>query len=577
MPDTDIQRGMVSGRPKVLLVDDEPRNLDVLEAMLEPLDCDLIRAQSADEALLHLLRHEFAAIVLDIRMPGMGGLELATVIKQRKRTQDVPILFLTALVVEEADVLRGYGVGAVDYLSKPVNAEILRSKVGVFIELYRKTRALEALNEALQREVANREEAQEALRRANQELEERVRERTAELRLAVQERERLLRDAREARDAAEAASRAKDEFLAMLSHELRNPLNVIAAGIAVLDKTGSQDAQTARTRQLISKQVQHLAHLIDDLLDISRVTSGKVALNRRPLDLGATVTRCLATVDDAAGPGPRAWRTSLEPVWIDGDETRIEQIVTNLLANAMRFTPDGGRIDVAVAVDEDDAVLRVADTGVGIAAELLPRVFDLFVQGDRSVDRSKGGLGLGLTLVRRLTELHGGSVAAESDGPGRGASFTVRFPRRTAMAKPAVDTPASPFTAGQRILVVEDNADARELLRMMLELQGHEVHDAPDGESAISKAMEVRPQTAIIDIGLPGIDGFAVAARLRAMDPGLAAMRLIALTGYGADEHRRRSAEVGFDAHLTKPVEPERLTQVLSIFPGAPAEGAGTR
>ena len=678
-------------RPKVLIVDDHVPNLDVLEVMLEPLGCAFVRARSADEALLCLLRHDFAAIVLDIRMPGMGGIELAMLIKQRKRSQHVPILFLTAHMVEEADLLRGYGVGAVDYLTKPINAEVLRSKVGVFIELFRKTRTLAELNEALEREAAEREQAQEALRQANQALEERVQDRTAELqrvhrgvaenelrlRLAIEvasmgawewhlgsgrmtwstdpealfgfprgslgddlrlfsllhpddkpiaeaavaraldtgvyqveyravrpdgrtawltdrgrvvadtqgrperivgitrdvtleretglERERLLRHARESRDVAEAASRAKDEFLAMLSHELRNPLNVITAGLAVLDQKAGPDDGAARVRQQVTIQVRHLTRLMDDLLDIARVTSGKIALNRRPVNLAAIVDRCLR-LNDTSGLGRHAWRRSLAAVWVNGDETRIEQIVVNLLTNATKFTPASGEIAIGVRAEDGDAVLTVTDTGIGIDPELLPSVFDVFVQGDRSVDRAQGGLGLGLTLVRRLAEMHGGSVAAHSDGPGRGASFTVRLP--------LIPTPPATgdgrHSGGQRvprrILLVEDNADGREMLRLLLQQEGHEVEEAADGESALAKALVWQPDVAIIDIGLPGIDGYKVAARFRAT-VALAKTSLIALTGYGTEQDRRRAADAGFDAHLTKPVDPERLAQIFDAIP----------
>jgi len=688
-PDLDIESSGALERPKVLIVDDQARNLDVLEAMLEPLACAFVRAESADEALLCLLRHDFAAIVLDIRMPGMGGIELATLIKQRKRSQHVPILFLTAHVVDEEDVIRGYGVGAVDYLSKPINAEILRSKVGVFIELFRKTRALGAMNETLQREVADREEAQEALRRANQQLEERVQERTAELtrvhrgvaenelrlrlaievasmgawewdlasggmawstdpeslfgfprgslgpdlrlqaalhpedkavveqaiavaldtglyqaeyravrpdrslvwltdrgrvifdadgrpermagitrnitpeRQAAQEREKLLRDAQEARDAAQAGNRAKDEFLAMLSHELRNPLNVIAMGMSILDSAGRPGDQLARTRQLITRQLRHLTSVMDDLLDIARVTTGRIALSRQPVDLSATVDRCLAALADTGRLARHTWKQTLEPVWIDGDATRIDQIIMNLMTNAIRFTPPGGSITVTLAADRDEAVLSVADTGVGIEAELLPRIFDLFVQGDRSSDRAQGGLGLGLTLVRSLTQMHNGTVAADSDGPGRGATLTVRLPRIPPMARERVRQAGANVAAGRRILAVEDNADGRELLRRMLEIQGHEVYDAGDGESAVRMALELRPDTVIVDIGLPGIDGYTVAQRLRAAGHSAADMQLIALTGYGTAEDRRRAAEAGFDVHLTKPVDHDILERVL--------------
>jgi|SRR5579863_3911331 len=676
--------------PKLLIVDDQETNLDALEAMLESSDCTIIRAHSADEALLSLLQHDFAAIVLDIKMPGMGGIELATLIKQRKRSQHIPILFLTAFMVEQPDILRGYGAGAVDYLSKPIDAQILRSKIGVFIDLFRKTRALGELNEALHREIADRERAQEALQVANRELERRVQERAAELvrahqgvreneerlRMAIevarigawewhlssgqmtwstdpealfgfprgsfgtelrpfrmvhpddrilteravataietgvyeaeyrsvrpdgsivwftergrivtdsdcrpermvgitrdvtaereagQQRERLLRDAREARDEAQTASRAKDEFLAMLSHELRNPLNVISGGIAVLDRYGTPGEPASRTRQLIGRQVRHLSNLMDDLLDIARATSGKMTLNLQPLDLGNAVASALATLTDSDRLGRHSCRKMIESVWIHADETRIQQIVANLIGNAVKFTPAGGEIRVVVSGDGHEAVLRVEDTGSGIAPDLLPHIFGPFVQGDRTVERSPGGLGLGLTLVRRLTELHRGTVTASSEGVGRGASFTVRLPQ---IASPPPKAPRAPqpgsISVPRRILVVEDNADGREMLRTMLELQGHEIHEASDGPSAIERALTFQPDAAIIDIGLPGIDGYGVAANIRASERGPRRMRLIALTGYGSEEDRRRAIEAGFDAHLTKPVEPERLALVL--------------
>jgi signal transduction histidine kinase len=542
--------------PNVLIVDDQPANLDALEAMLEPLGCAFVRARSGDEALLALLRHDVAAIVLDIRMPGMSGLELAAMIKQRRRSEHVPILFLTAHFVDDTEILRGYGVGGVDYLSKPINAEILRSKVGVFVELFRKTRALEALNEALQREIADRERAQEALRVANQELEARVEERTAEVMTA-------LRAAREARDEAEAASRAKDQFLAMMSHELRNPLNVIAAGMSILGEARMDDGR-ARTRHLVERQVRHLSRLLDDLLDISRVTSGKIVLNCGPVDLGATVESCFATLTAADALGQHTWQKSIDSVWVNADETRLEQIVTNLVGNAMKFTPAGGTISIRVMAGDHEAVLCVEDSGIGIGAELLPRVFDLFVQGDRSVARSAGGLGLGLTLVRRLAELHGGSASAASEGAGCGASFTVRLPRVAAPARAPAAAWRPERADRKRILVVEDNADGREMLRTMLELQGHDVHEAAEGESAIVRAAELRPDVAIIDIGLPGMDGYAVAARIRASEKEPGEIQLIALTGYGTEQDRRRAAAAGFDAHLTKPVEPDRLRRLLT-------------
>jgi CheY-like chemotaxis protein len=248
---------------------------------------------------------------------------------------------------------------------------------------------------------------------------------------------------------------------------------------------------------------------------------------------------------------------------VHADETRIEQIVTNLIGNALKFTPKGGRIDVSVTTEGRDGVLCVRDNGIGMASELLPKIFDLFVQADRSIDRPLGGLGLGLTLVRRLTEMHGGAVAVASDGPGHGASFTIRLPRIAAPAARADQSSSPRATEPKRILVVEDNADAREMLRAILELQGHEVHEAVDGPAAIEQMRTVRPHVAIIDIGLPGMDGYTVARTIREDQVGQAPTRLIALTGYGTDQDRQRAADVGFDAHLTKPVEPERLQALL--------------
>jgi CheY-like chemotaxis protein len=370
----------------------------------------------------------------------------------------------------------------------------------------------------------------------------------------------LLRDAREARDEAQAASRAKDEFLAMLSHELRNPLNVIAGGISILSASANLEGRLARTAQLVTKQVRHLTDLMDDLLDIARVSSGKIVLNFTAVDLAETVEKCLAGLEDAGRLRNHKCRKSMQSVWVNADETRMEQIVANLLGNAIKFTPQGGRIEVTVTREADDAVLRVQDSGVGIAADLLPRVFDVFVQGDRTIDRPIGGLGVGLTLVRRLTEMHCGTVAATSEGLGRGATFSVRFPL-IAPPAPEADRPAPTAAANpKRILIVEDNADAREMLRTLLELQGHEVHEAEDGHAALDRALELRPDVAIIDVGLPRVDGYTLARTIR--DRALP-IRLIALTGYGTEQDRRRAAGAGFDAHLTKPVEPEKLDSLI--------------
>jgi PAS domain S-box-containing protein len=542
----------MSEKPKVLIVDDQPRNLDVLEAMLGDTDCTLIRATSADEALLALVRHEFAALVLDIRMPGMNGIELATLIKQRKRSQHVPILFLTAHFANEDDVLRGYGVGAVDYLSKPINPEVLRSKVGVFIELFRKTRALANLNDALQREIAEREKAQAALHLANQELERRVAERTAalnrahqgvreneerlrmalevaqiaawewhlasgqmrwstdpevlfgfpkgsfgpELRIvrtahpedkarieeatatalqtglyeaeyrvvrpdgtvawitergrvfsdaegdrmvgisrdvttereSVQERERLLRSASEARDHAERQSRLKDEFLATLSHELRTPMNIILGWLDTLTK-GETVRDVKSTLPIIQRNAQLQAKLIDDLLDMNRLLSGNLHIELAPVDVAATLQTAiqgLQPVADAKGVKVTAVMDG-PAINAVADARRLQQIMWNVLHNAIKFTPKGGRVDVRAGEREGHVSVVVQDTGHGISREFLPHVFERFRQGDSSATREAGGLGLGLSIAKNLVELHGGTIRAFSDGPGTGSTFTVEL------------------------------------------------------------------------------------------------------------------------------------------------------
>ena len=380
------------------------------------------------------------------------------------------------------------------------------------------------------------------------------------------EKARLLAAEHAARAEAEAASRGKDELLAMLGHELRNPLSAIATAIHVLE-TGEPSAEvTHRAHEIIARQNAHLARLVDDLLDVARVTSGKIALVRRPLELGQAVRHSLAALAASGKTERHRVTMDLEPVWADVDETRFEQIVNNLVGNALRFTPAAGAIAITLRAEGGEAVLRVRDTGVGIVAGMLPRVFDLFTQGERGPDRGAGGLGLGLTLVRRITELHGGSVDAASAGTGHGSTFTVRLP---ALAAPLAAPPAAPPTAvaaraggkARRILVVEDNTDAREMLRHLLNLAGHEVHEAADGPAGLEAALRLRPDVALVDVGLPGFDGYQLARRVRGSAGPL--IYLVALTGYGQPDDRRLATEAGFDTHLVKPVNPDALLTVI--------------
>ena len=394
----------------------------------------------------------------------------------------------------------------------------------------------------------------------------RARRRQYEVRDHLEERERVARELRNHADLTDAANRAKDEFLAMLGHELRNPIASIVTAIHVLDRLTGDDARAQHAREVIARQAGHLGRLVDDLLDVSRVTTGRIVLNRRAIELGASVTRSVSTLLAARGHERRDVTVSVEPVWVEGDETRLEQVITNLLGNALKYTPEDGTIRVEVAADDGEAVLRVSDSGIGLSPGLLPRIFDLFVQGDRGIERATGGLGVGLTLVRRLVELHGGRVQAASAGPGRGSVFTVRLPRVPPPAPDARPAPAVPRTT-RSVLVVEDNGDAREMMRYLLKLAGHDVHEAADGAAAVATALDLQPDVAIVDIGLPGIDGYEVARRLR-LAPGGDRFTLIALTGYGQPEDRERAEQAGFDAFLVKPIDPDAL-QAAVVRPRA--------
>ena len=391
---------------------------------------------------------------------------------------------------------------------------------------------------------------------------------------AEAEREDLLRSERQARAAAEAANRAKDEFLAMLGHELRNPLAAISNATSLLEHPGMDEGRKREARAIIARQVSHLTRLTDDLLDAGRALMGKIKLQRRPLDLAAVAAQSLATLRASGRTARHPVIQSLEPAWVDADLIRLDQIISNLVVNAAKYTPAGKAIRVTVAREGEQAVLRVADEGIGIPPGLVPRVFDLFVQGDRELDRALGGLGIGLTLVRRLAEMHGGTATAHSEGEGRGAEFVVRLPAIAAPSdfQPAVAPPAAGATAGRDILVVEDNKDARETLKMLLELQGHRVHAAADGVEGLEAALHLRPEVMLVDVGLPRLDGYELARRVRSAGGWAQRPLMVAVTGYGQPEDRARALEAGFDAHLAKPVDAATLEEIL----GRPAAAIPT-
>lgn len=390
----------------------------------------------------------------------------------------------------------------------------------------------------------------------------RARERQYQLRAHLAEQERI-------REALRQADRMKDEFLAMLAHELRNPLAAIVNAATVLGSVCDLP-EVARQQAVIDRQSRHTARLLDDLLDVSRITQGRIELRCRPLELVRAVRLAAASVQPRIEE--RGHRFSLElpsdPVWVDGDPARVEQILTNLLTNAVKYTPHGGVIRMSLETTGETAVLRVRDNGIGISPDLLPRIFDLFTQAQRSLDRSEGGVGIGLTMVKRLVEMHGGTVEARSDGPDLGSEFIVRLPVVMPAAAPGAEIAPTPSGAPERaaprkVLVVEDNPDAAATLADLLELWGHEPHVVHRGEDALEQVEALSPDLLLIDVGLPGIDGFEVARRLRASGAAGPA-RLIAVTGYGQQDDRRRSEEAGFDLHLTKPVDPEALRTLLS-------------
>jgi PAS domain S-box-containing protein len=382
------------------------------------------------------------------------------------------------------------------------------------------------------------------------------------LNLVVTDLSELL-EANSNRDRAERDNHTKDEFLAMLAHELRNPLGAITSAVRVAASTAAEGEPASRAHEVIARQVGHISRLIDDLLDVERVVAGKTRLNRQPLDMAEAVRRAVATFSDDARLD-RHLDISTESVWVDGDAVRIEQVLTNLVTNAVKYTPPGGRIRVALRADGRDAVLSVEDTGFGISPTLLPFIFDLHVQADRTLDRAQGGLGIGLTLARRLVELHGGTIVASSEGEGRGSRFTVRLRQiPSAGRSSAVSFPPDRRAQPRRVLLIEDSADAREMLRMTLELAGHVVYDAADGVRGLELLNVVRPDVGIIDISLPRMDGYQVARRIRE-EPHGRGMLLLALTGYGLPGDAQRSSEHGFDYHLVKPVDPDHLTRLIS-------------
>ena len=694
-------------KANILVVDDLAEKHLVFGSILEELNQNVVHARSGKEALRLILKMEFAVILLDVNMPDIDGMETAKLIRQYKKTAQTPILFITAYV-DDLQAIQGYALGAVDYISSPVLPDILRSKVKVFVDLYRMNRQLQEQvieREALARSEAARSAAEEAIKRADYLSEaSQILSRSlnsdetihalfeialpalgemaavalldshGELRcmemlgssdglapiraVSPAQRRRLNPQMTQAIHSAllssrieiiaplplwerhastgfgsgvplpenieraaicplfagdrpfgalllfgrhrhfegaqislinEVVSRAssamenarlytlvqetdkrKNEFLAMLAHELRNPLAPIRNAVHIMHSAAVTDPTVVWARDIIGRQVDHMSRMVDDLLDVSRIARGKVTVQPETLVLATLCERAVEASEPMISARQQTLSVTIptENVVIEGDVVRLSQVLSNLLNNASKFTPPHGQISLSAVLAGPEVRICVKDNGEGIDPAFLPHMFDLFVQGDQALDRSQGGLGIGLTLVKHLVALHGGQVSASSEGLGRGAQICVSLPARVAeekallpVARPQAVT-ARPLASG-RVLVVEDLPASAETMKVLLESEGYVVQIAADGRSALAEAKVFLPSVVILDIGLPGMSGFEVAQRMR-QEPETRDALLIALTGYGEAESRMRSQAAGFDHHVVKPADIDALLAIIS-------------
>jgi len=501
---------------KFLLVDDLEANLQALSGLLQREGLELHSARSGPEALELLLVHDFALALLDVQMPGMNGFELAELMRSTERTRKVPIIFLTAGTVDSQYRIRGYEKGAVDFLTKPIEGSILLNKATTFFELAHQRQELALMNAELAQ-----------------------------------------------------ADRRKDEFLAMLAHELRNPLAPLRNATEILRSEGTSAKVREQAQSIVTRQIDNMARMIDDLLDVSRITEGKIELRKQSVSLESILTAATSIVRSECAKRNQDLHLTLpgEPVFLEADATRLEQVFGNLLTNASKYAGEGCRIELKAERSGDDVIVRVMDNGTGIDPELLPRIFDLFVQASRTLDRQHGGLGIGLTLVQRLVRLHGGSIQAHSAGLGHGTEFTVRLPALTT-PPPEAPAPAKKAIASvpRRLLIVDDNADSVRSLSILQRNRGHETRTASCGTEALEILSEFKPDAVLLDIGLPGMDGFEIARHIRAT-PEVAKVFLIAMTGYGSDRDQEKARDAGFDRFLVKPIDLALLQEWLRTMP----------
>jgi signal transduction histidine kinase len=503
-----------------LLVDDLEENLLSLEALLRRDGLVLLKARSGDEALELLLQHEVALALVDVQMPGLNGFELAELMRGNERTRRVPIIFVTAGSADMQRRFEGYEAGAVDFIHKPIEPDILRSKAEVFFDLYRQRQQIAAQRDALQAQS----------------------------------------------EALQAADQRKDVFLATLAHELRNPLAPLRHGLDIL-RISPNSPDAGEIRDMMERQLVHLIRLVDDLLDVSRVRQGKIELRKQRIEAADAIRSALETSRPLIEAAGHKLETDLptEPIWLEADLTRLAQVVSNLLNNAARYTPDHGRISLSLQREAEEAVIAVTDSGVGVAADRQAEIFQLFAQVDNRLERGRGGLGIGLALVKQLTDLHGGSVEVRSDGAGRGSTFIVRLPIAAAPQAAAAPTDYSQPVTTQplKVLVVDDNEAVAQTVGWMLEAIGHDYRVVHSGREALPAAREFRPDAILLDIGLPGMDGYAVCRALRQED-AFKQTPIIAQTGWGQESDKAQAAAAGFDHHLVKPIALAQLERLLA-------------
>ncbi len=641
----------------ILLVDDQPSKLLTYEAILDELGENLIKARSAHEELDSLLKRDVAVILVDVCMPELDGFELASMIRGHPRFQKTAIILVSAVLLSDLDRLKGYGSGAVDYVPVPVVPEILRAKVSVFVDLYRKGRQLERNNQELERRVLERtaelqssmvrlETSEERFRVALQSSRIGVFNQDAELRyvwaynpqigipaeqllgkrdgelfsvdqasaltalkrgvlqngkgvreemwLSIGDRDLCfdltieplrggrgevvgitcaavdVTERRRLEEALRDADRRKDEFLATLAHELRNPLAAVSHASEVIRLKGPADSELRWSQDVIHRQVDHLKRLIDDLLDVGRITRNKLQLREERFDLRPLLVSAAEGMRALADQQGQELALLLpeESLMVSADATRLAQVFQNLLDNAVKYTSRGGHITLTAQRQESEVVASVRDTGIGIAPDHLPKVFEMFFQADRSLERASGGLGIGLSLVRLLVGLHGGEIEARSQGLGSGSEFVVRLPLAGASPRPksATEEKQEKALPSRRILVADDNLDSAESMAIALRLMGHDVLTAHDGVAAVEAAERERPDVVLLDLGMPRMNGYDACRRIRELEGGRKIL-VIAQTGWGQEEDQSRTRAAGFDGHLTKPADFDVLEKLLANLP----------